>query len=295
MSVVTATIKSNGEPIEQSINLIQLEALYEVNRIPSAQLVLSDGSIPLRQFAVSQSAFFNIGKEIEILLRYEGDAANEARVFRGIVTGQTVESNELGNQLTVDLKDPSVKMSSLRKTKLFRNQNDSEVFSDLIEANGLKKGTLDETPIWENHELVQYNSTDWDFLLLRAEANGLFVTVKDGIVSATQPRIDSARQTYEFGMSEIYALEMRADAERQSETVKTSAWNVSEQTMTSPESGDGFTLYQGENGINPAKSANAVGATENKLFTTNWRQTQEMAAWAKGRLMRSRLSLHRGW
>ena len=61
MSVVTATIKSGGEPIEQSINIIQLEALYEVNRIPSAQLIVADGSIPNRLFAMSHGAFFELG------------------------------------------------------------------------------------------------------------------------------------------------------------------------------------------------------------------------------------------
>lgn len=295
MSVVTPTIKSNGQTMNPTYGLMQIDVLHEVNRVPSAQLVLSDGSIAQREFVISQSDFFAIGNEIEIYLRYEGQPHSDTKVFKGIVTGQTVEANDYQSRLTVDMKDPSVKMTTLRQTAIFRDQKDSEVFATLADNHGLGTDTIDDTTL-QHKELVQYDATDWDFLLLRAEANGLLVNVKEGKLSVVAPKIKGkAQHSYEFGMSDIYSLELRADAERQFGSVQTNAWDMAEQALSPPENGEDFPLVQGADGINPTEVADTVGGAEYLATQDGARVADEMMVWAKSRLMRSRLALYRGW
>ena len=50
MSVVTPTILSNGEPMKQAYQLLSLDIVKEVNRIPYAQLILLDGDVDQTNF-----------------------------------------------------------------------------------------------------------------------------------------------------------------------------------------------------------------------------------------------------
>ena len=83
--VVTATILSEGSAIDPEYCVMSIDIIKEVNKIPSAQIILLDGDAAKQEFAISNSNFFKPGKTIEIKLRYEGNVAEEATVFKGIV------------------------------------------------------------------------------------------------------------------------------------------------------------------------------------------------------------------
>lgn len=291
---VTATILSEKQKIAPAFQPVHIEVTRELNRIPTAQITLADGDIAKRRFDASHSDAFAPGKEIEIRIRYEGDPASAATLFKGVVTGQTVEAGSGGTRLSVECRDKACQMTTARNSAVFRQLSDSKIIGQLLKANQLDKGKIEETkPV--HLEMVQYACTDWDFLLLRAEANGLLVDVQDGNVSAVKPEIaGSAKQTFEFGMTPILALEMRADAARQFSEVEASAWDMKGQEMLHPaEAATPFALKQGK--LEPAEWADAVGGASLQLVTPGWRQRSEVKAWADGRLLRSRLSLFRGW
>lgn len=296
LNATTVTITSDGQRLNNTLPLIQLDVLKELNRVPSAQLVFADGSISERQFVLSQSAHFNPGKTIEIFIRRENTPGQgDTRLFKGIVTGQTIEAGEHAFRLTIELKDKAARMCTTRRSAIYRDQTDSRIFSELIQGHGLEEDKIADTSP-KHPEIVQYDSTDWDFLILRAEANAMVVHISDGRATIIRPSIaESARHRFEFGMSPILGLELRADAERQFGTVQTSAWDIDNQEMTDPENADAFRLAQGTRALNPADLAEHVGGAESSLGNTAARPAAEMKSWADARLMRSRLSLHRGW
>lgn len=296
VNATTVTITSDGRRIDNTLPLIQMDVLKELNRVPAARLVLADGSIPNRQFALSQSEHFNPGKTIEIFIRRENTPGQgDILLFKGIVTSQTIEAGEQGFQLGIELKDKAVRMCTVRRSAIYRDQTDSQIFSGLIQEHGLEADKIaDSSP--KHPEIVQYDSTDWDFLMLRAEANAMIVYISDGRARIVRPSIaESARHRFEFGMSPILGLELRADAERQFGAVQAAAWDIDNQNMLSPEDADAFRLVQGTRALNPGELAEHVGGAESNLGNTAWRPAAEMKSWADARLMRSRLSLHRGW
>ena len=71
MSVVTPTILSSGQSMDPSYELLSIDITKEVNRIPCAQLLLLDGDAAQQSFAISNDAFFEPGKAIEIKLGYQ--------------------------------------------------------------------------------------------------------------------------------------------------------------------------------------------------------------------------------
>ncbi|NES83219.1 MAG: Rhs element Vgr protein, partial [Moorea sp. SIO2B7] len=71
--VVTATILSDtGEVMNPEYNLMSIDIIKEVNKIPIAQIILLDGEAAKQEFPISNTEFFKPGQEIEIKLRYEG-------------------------------------------------------------------------------------------------------------------------------------------------------------------------------------------------------------------------------
>ena len=70
MGIPVATVTSDGQPLDPTIELLEVEIDRELNRIPEARLVLLDGSMAKQKFEVSDSALFVPGKRVAIALRY---------------------------------------------------------------------------------------------------------------------------------------------------------------------------------------------------------------------------------
>ncbi|MEZ4892932.1 MAG: hypothetical protein R2778_07920 [Saprospiraceae bacterium] len=76
-------------------------------------------------------------------------------------------------------------MTSGRKSGYYLDMKDSDIAGAIIADYGLES-EVDATA-YKHKELVKYQSTDWDFLLTRAAANGLLVIAEDGKVKLKSP------------------------------------------------------------------------------------------------------------
>jgi Rhs element Vgr protein len=289
MSVVTATILSGGKRIDPSCELVSIDIRREVNRVPSASLLLIDGDVAAGKFALSDSALFEPGKEIEIRLRYESDT-QDATVFKGPVVRHAVESTGDGSLLRVEMKDAAVKLTQTRKSMVFRDQTDDAVFRKLIQDAGLRVGIIDSTT--QRHaELVQYNCSDWDFILSRADSNGRLTVADDGQLSVRTVNLSgAARRRFQYG-NDIYSFEFEADAAYQYPSVKSAGWSIKDQ-RPQESSGKGFRLSQGN--LDGGRLAQAVGFGAYTLSHPVPVAPGELQAWADARLQRSRMSMLRG-
>ncbi|NES68509.1 MAG: Rhs element Vgr protein, partial [Okeania sp. SIO2D1] len=59
--VVTATILSEGSAIDPEHSIMSIDIIKEVNKIPSAQIILLDGDAAKQEFAISNTDFFKPG------------------------------------------------------------------------------------------------------------------------------------------------------------------------------------------------------------------------------------------
>lgn len=290
MSAVTTTISSNGTVMDPEYEVISIDVVKEVNRIPYAQIVLIDGDAAEQTFAISDTAFFEPGSEIEIKLRYEGTA--DVSVFKGLVVRHSVESSDQGSLLTVEAKDAAVKMTRARRSEVYREKTDSDIIGTLISNHGLTKGTVKATQP-AHLEIVQYYCTDWDFMMARAEANGLVVMVDQGQVSLPEIKLTGTpANSFEFGISEIYNFEIEVDANNQFAAVESIAWDLKNQKLTQATKAKDFALAQGN--LKPATVANAVGGALQTLTDTVPLDPKELQAWADATLIKSRMSMIRG-
>ena len=63
MSVVTATILSEGRQMDPAYEMLSLDIIKELNRIPEAQLVLVDGDSAQRNFPSATRIFLSRAKK----------------------------------------------------------------------------------------------------------------------------------------------------------------------------------------------------------------------------------------
>lgn len=294
MPAVTSTILSNGQAMDPTYALISLDVEKEVGRIPRAELRIADGSAAKRQFVISDTPFFEPGARIQIKLRYEGE--EDQTVFVGVVVRHGVEASSSGSRLVVCCKDAAVKLTSARKSAVYRQQSDCDIFKQIIEGAGLTVGKLPSSkPVHD--EMVQYAATPWDFLLSRAEALGLVVVADAGTLSvhklAEVAKVSGdAKYKFEYGMGRVIDFEFEADAESQPEAVESVAWDVKEQKTTDPQQAGEVALTPGN--LHGGKLGQALGTGTLALSHVVPMAQDELRAWADARLARSRLSLLRG-
>ncbi len=292
MSVVTPTISSAGKTMDPGYALLSIDIVRAVNRIPYAQLTLADGSVAKRQFAVSDSGFFDPGKPIEIKLRHEGDPSSEQTVFSGLVVGHSVETENLKSVLTVELKDAAVKLTQTHNSAVFAQQTDSQVIKKLLQAQGLKAGAIADTPAL-HESIVQYGCTDWDFMMSRADVNGLLVSVVDGTISLSKIEPAGAvKRSFDYGIDEIYAIEIEANAEGQYGEVSSASWDVKKQTLSVVKKSKPVSLAPGD--LDGKALADTLGVSHHTLTSPAQASSEELQSWADASLARSRLSLIRG-
>lgn len=292
MGVVTVTIKCNGRAIKPEYELLYIDVSHEFNRIPTAELGYIDGDVANQSFPISDGPEFKPGSQVEIKLRYEETGQTDKTVFKGIVVKQGLQMNSDGCVLVAELSDESIKMTTTRKSAVFVDMKDSDVIKKLVSSYGLKNGKSAATKV-SHKKMVQYNATDWDFMLSRAEVNALLVSVSAGAVSLIAPSISgAAKHKYEFGISEILDMTLEVDARSQVGAVQTISWDAKKQALTNPVKGQEFKLNQGD--ITPGSLAKVVSGDDEILVAGVGFETQEAKAWADARMMRSRLSMLRG-
>ena len=290
MPVVTPTILRDGKAMDSSYELLSIDIRKEINRIPQAELRLFDGSSAKRKFAISNGGFFDPGAKIEIKLRYEGQ--DDATVFKGVVVRHGVEAGPAGSVLVIGCKDAAVKLTGPRQSAVFEKKSDREIIEQLITDAGLKAGRIADTKP-AHPEMVQYCCSAWDFLLTRAEAQGLLVVVEDGEVSARKIELSGGtKHRFDYGLDEIFELEIEADARSQLAGVESVGWDAREQRLSDPQTAASVTLAPGD--LDGKELGKGVGQGQVRLAHPVPITADELQAWADGRLARSRLALCRG-
>ena len=220
--VVTRKVFINNTELSNEIQLSQLSVMKSFNKIASAKLVFKDGAVADRDFVLSNDDKFKPGSEIKIQLGYHGSADT---VFEGIIIKHAVKVMRGSSVLIIDAKDKAVKLTGARKSVYYISKTDSDVITAL--AGSLQKDIDATSPAHE--QLVQFDATDWDFIVTRAEANGMLVTTDDGKLIAKKPVLTPpAVLTATYGVN-IWEFEAEMDARRQLQSVVAHSWDYTKQ------------------------------------------------------------------
>lgn len=287
--IVTQTIKINGEAISRRYQVMSIMVMRELNRIPYSRINLIDGNAAAQDFPVSAEDIFIPGNEIELLLGYY---AEEISVFKGIIIGHRIKIRRAGAQLMIECKDAAVKMSIAPRSRYFFEAKDSDIMEELAGGYGLE---TDIEPTDLTHaELVQFEVTDWDLLISRAEANGRVCLVNDGLIMVRKPSLDGEPVLEAaYGSPSLEEFDAEIDARHQYSSVIAKSWDYAGQEILEAEGADpGF---EEAGNLSAAQLAEVLELDPPyTLFHAGQVVQEELQAWADAQLILSRLARLRG-
>jgi len=286
--LVTFTLKVGGQPVSTQYQVASININREVNRIPSAKLILYDGDPAAQDFTVSNEDTFKPGAVIEITVGYHSD---ETSLFNGIILRHSLKiRNDSSPLLILDCRDKTIRMTVARNSKYFYDTKDSDAAGTIIDAYQFDH-EIEDTGV-QHESLVQYDSTDWDFIISRMEANGKLCIVDNGKISAKKPDLSGdAVLDAVFGAT-ILEFDADLDARNQYQGLKVSTWDYANQAIASADAEDpGFE----ENGnISAGDLVSVLNISAYDVFAGEEIKEDELQSLANARFQHARLSRCRG-
>lgn len=299
--VKTVKILLNGEEMSDAYQVESILVHKEVNRIPFAKLMIIDGAASERKFEISDSGEFDPGTLIEVQAGYNGA---DKTIFKGVIVRQGVRLGKRKNSvLKIEAKDEYVGLCIGRKSSYFYDSKDSDIINDILDVhkkaykknvarNYELKRDIKKTDL-KHAEMVQYYCTDWDFIVTRAEKNGMLVALSDGNFVVDKPNLSQkSSATLTFGAT-IFEFESELDAISQYKSVESFSWDISELEPTDPR--DSKEPDLGKQGkLTGEVLSKVLGIDKIDLHHIGNVIDEELQAWSDAKMLRSRLARLRG-
>lgn len=222
-----------GDEVTEAYPVSQILIVKPANKIAFAKIVIGDGAVAQQDFNISNEEVFKPGKYIEIEM---GDANHKELAFKGVIVKHGIRIKKNKNSvLHIDCRDVATKMTTQMRSRYFpEDASEKDACSQIIEEYNQDSPIIEDglNGLETTHEtLVQYDSTDWDFILKRANAEGQLLYTDNGKLSSVTPTVkDEADYTLEYGEI-IEEFEAEMDARNQYEEVKLSVWDSSKQEI----------------------------------------------------------------
>jgi len=284
-------ITCNGKPLDQLVQVIEVEVRLELNRIPQALVTILDGSLPDRRFELSDGSLFKPGCIISIAMGYLDSGPAPVKIFEGILIRHTVEARGDTSRLRVNLADKAIRLTQGRKFAVYKDMKDKDAWRKILNASDLKVGKLESSEIL-HPELVQYNATNWDFIVSRADVLGAAVHISKGTLHIRKLEITQPKRVLDYGIDDTRDLELEIDGQNQWNSLSVKAWDPDKITATAPVKGKSTSFSVGSS--SDQALVKSLDSQDSTLISAVPMEQAELQAWANARLLKSRLSLLHG-
>jgi Rhs element Vgr protein len=286
--LVTFAVFSEGSQINDIFGIVSIKIHKEVNRIGRAQLIITAGDMPNNDVPESDDDTFAPGKNISIEAGY---ATKNSVIFEGFVVGHSIDINKSGTTLRIDCCDYAFPMTQLRKNRVFETMTESSAISAIIgEYSDLSK-TVDSTNATYNN-IVQYYSTDWDFILSKADANGLVVITEGKKITVSKPNLNSSAQLLVTYGESLITFNGELNAAYQISGSTAVAWDATTQALITSDGAKPSLNDQGS--LTPDKLAEAIGNETMILQATTMPDKAALQSWADAQWLKTAMGRIRG-
>jgi Rhs element Vgr protein len=288
---VTTEISVDGTKLPEAMMVLELEVVKEVNKIPYSRIVLLDGDLAAQTFPQSEEKMFEPGGEIEIKISHD-PTATLATIYKGLIVEHGIKLSKFsGPCLIITCRDEALALTVGRKNVIFYDQKDSDIISQVIKDSGIK-GKADVKATKAKHEkLVQYYSSDWDFIQSRADANGLITIINDGELSINPPDVSSKTDIVVTYGLDIIDMDLKMDASYQYEEVEANFWDPTAQAI---ENTAGKAPTVNKQGDVDSKKLSKILKHKELVHTTAPITKDAIQSWADSVYQRGHLSRIRG-
>lgn len=301
-------VGENEAPLKDNFGISSIVISKSINKIPHARLEIIDGDVSKQTFEAGNSNSLKKGTVIKIIL---GDRDGEY-TFVGVIVKQSLHVKPNGtSMLVLELKDKAYLMTVNRVNRLYTNKTDKEIIKEIIsdyEGTTYQEARLSKKEAGQNlearetrhSEMIQYYSTDWDFIVSRAEASGKVVVVNNGALTLVKPEVktpsakdkvvnvltdlasealgvDFSGLEIKFGEN-LYEFDAETDARDTFQSIEARSWDASNRELNSVStSGNSKALIKDYNMQHPGEL-----------------KREELNSWAESKKNRSNLARVKG-
>jgi Rhs element Vgr protein len=239
MDVASLLIMVDDKEISGEYHVTSVTIKQEINKIPTASLVIIDGEASKEDFPVSSGGEFVPGKKIEISLDYftNEEPDDKKFVFKGIIVTNSHKINNNCCELNIECKDETVKMTVNRSNAVFdKDMTAADVASQLLEKHNITNHNIDPVSL-KNKQLMQSNISDWDFMISRIDVAGMICVINQDGVRIKELDADNFPNNESGEMLElvhgknIFEFNADKDSRIRSGEVKTLSWDFTKQEV----------------------------------------------------------------
>ncbi|HAQ20933.1 MAG TPA: Rhs element Vgr protein [Prolixibacteraceae bacterium] len=285
--LITHKILIDGTELPATVQVMNITVEKEINRIPSAKIIVTDGDPASQEFVISNGSLLIPGKEIEIKAGYHSD---EETIFKGIIIKHSLKIRASHSLLIIECRDKAVKMTAGKKSKFYIDRKDSDVIEEIVSPYGLNPD-IEATGL-QHKKIVRYDSTDWDFVVTRAQANGKVCVVDDGKITVKAPDYSQTElETVTFGAT-LLDFDAEIDARNQFSKVTSYAWDPANQVVTEAEATDPAVSLNGN--LTAGELASVIELENLELRYGGTVADQSIQDWANAKALFNQLSKVRG-
>lgn len=276
---------SDGKDTECFQHVISITTSCEYEKIASSEIILKNVAKYNQDDPIGDTDLFLIGKEIEVKAGYEEPSES---LFKGVIVKQAINYSQGQAQLVVTAKHKAYKMTLNRRFHNFEDMTDKDIIEEICGNYGIDADVEDSTVTHER--MVQYNCSDWDFINLRAEANGwLLFTSNEGIV-VKKPDMSADPALLVASGESIYDINTEIDSRHAFGTYTAKAWNYTSQEADEVSTqGSQFDTAQGDLDSGQLSSMND-NEEHNIIAMSNHESQDALEAWTNAMVMRNNLS-----
>lgn len=280
----------DGTEVPKTMVVESVDIVKEINKIPYARITLKDGDTREQKFPTSEDAIFEPGKEVEVKAGY--GPGKEETLYKGVIVEHGIkQSNYSGAALVIKCKDKALKLTVGRKNKVFYDQLDSDIISSVVSEAGLSADVDGTTGT--HKKLIQYWSSDWDFIQSRADANSLVTIINDGQITIKKPVVCEKAKcglVVSYG-NDLVEMDMNIDSTHQYTEVGATCWSHTDLAIVTADGAKPAVNEQGD--LTSCKLGSVIGPT-NSVKTTPPVSKDVIQAWADSIYQRGHLSRIRG-
>ncbi|MGK0365691.1 MAG: Rhs element Vgr protein [Saprospiraceae bacterium] len=285
--LISYEVKVNGKSLNDQYYVYSIEVDKEVNRISTAEVCILDGNLSKEEFKVLDTGNFKPGSEVEIHAGYH--QKNEV-IFKGIVVKTGVRIKHRRHSLLyIECADKAIKTTMGRHSEYYTDKKDSDIIHEVLGNYAISKDV--ETTKITHKKIIQYNSTDWDFVVSRAEVNGRIVITDDNEIKIKKPKTSGEEIELTFG-TDMIKTDLYLDGHYQYPGVEASAWDMSKNEIVKSRSSEPGVNRQGD--VSGKDMASKLMKKDFKIHLTGPLEKDDLKEWANAKLMKARFGRIRG-
>lgn len=288
-SLVSYKISINGTQIGEKYQVSEIEVETNLNKLPRAVVSILDGSQSEQKMEVMDENNWKPGQDIKIELGYHQDVTT---VFEGIISSVGYgSSGEAHGKTRIVATDKCVGLTLTKDNEYFEKKKDSQIASEILATYGIPC-TTDATNTTHD-KIVQYNTSDWDFLLSRAKACERVVISEFNKYYFVKPGSGGKTVKLTYG-DDIIDFDLEVDAKTQRKKIEIKGWDASNHQFKTATSSEPPLDKQGSSDVKGPKLAEALKLEKETLYLPTALDTDELRDIANSKLLHSRLARTRG-